>query len=202
VASLSAGERRRYFSFQPPRATGSQSSYDSPSVCYLRVPQTGALRERGTFHQSFCTCGSGITLAHSSQLWLRYASLGQQQFAGSAVSNAALSEPMEEKPKSAASGSQVVAGAVGFVVGLSAEWFAVLSGAHGGSPWLTAILSAPASLLSGLIFGDPPIYVAGMALGTAILWSAYGIAVVRNPIWAWLVIALFHAAGGAALLLM
>jgi hypothetical protein len=116
--------------------------------------------------------------------------------------NPHFSEPMEENPNSAATGSQIVAGAVGFGVGLPAGWFAVLSGAHGGSPWPTAILAAPASLLSGLLFRDGLGYVAGMTFGTAMLWCAYCVAVARNPKWAWVLIALFHAACIAVLVSM
>jgi hypothetical protein len=101
--------------------------------------------------------------------------------------------PIEAKPKSVTTGSQMVAGAVGFVARLAAGWYAVLSGVHGGSPWPTAIIGAPASLLSALLFHDGLGYVAGMMFGTAMLWCACGVAVARNPKWAWLVIALFHA---------
>jgi hypothetical protein len=49
---------------------------------------------------------------------------------------------------------------------------AATSGFHGGSRLSAILLSAPASIASGLVFGDTALYIVGLIVGTGVWYAA------------------------------
>jgi hypothetical protein len=83
--------------------------------------------------------------------------------------------------------------AVTCFIGLAAGYVAIVSGVHGGSPWPTVILSAPAFIPAILVCGDTVGYAYSIIGGTAALFAVYAAVVRRRGSVAIYYVLAFHA---------
>lgn len=86
---------------------------------------------------------------------------------------------------------------VAFAMGVPVGWYALVHGAHGGSPISTIVMSAPVALAAHFVFGDKLAYAYAMIGGTGALYAGYAILLSRRR---WRTVLGVHSVGVLALL--